>query len=241
MVVVDRRYDIQSINGVARRLLAIHGAAIGDDLDPHRPGGAATTRCARRSTARSARANADQPAAASRIEEMPDRRTRRYLQIICYPQRAEDDRGPVETVLLVVNDVTDTMQARDERSRRRGRGRRAGRPGGAGAAPGGELARLAETNRQLMAANQELLGTNEELRTANEEFLLSVEEAQASTEEIETLNEEMQATNEELETLNEELQATVEELNTTNDELHARSIELQEVAMSSQDALVQPE
>ena len=59
--------------------------------------------------------------------------------------------------------------------------------------------------------------------------------AQAATEEVETLNEEMQATNEELETLNEELQATVEELNTTNDDLSARSVELHDLARTSEE------
>ncbi len=96
------------------------------------------------------------------------------------------------------------------------------------------IQRLVETNRQLLEANQELTTANEEMRTANEDLLLNTEEAQAATEEVETLNEEMQATNEELETLNEELQSTVEELNTTNDDLHARSVELQELAQSSE-------
>jgi two-component system, chemotaxis family, CheB/CheR fusion protein len=32
VVVVDRRYDIQTINAAARRLLSIRGAAIGEDL-----------------------------------------------------------------------------------------------------------------------------------------------------------------------------------------------------------------
>src|SRR5581483_8540399 len=92
------------------------------------------------------------------------------------------------------------------------------------------VARLTETNRQLLEANQELTTVNAELRSSNEELLVANEEAQAATEEVETLNEELQATNEELETLNEELQATVEELNTTNDDLEARNLEAQALA-----------
>jgi two-component system CheB/CheR fusion protein len=94
---------------------------------------------------------------------------------------------------------------------------------------------LVQTNRQLLEANQELTSANEELRMTNEEFLMSNEEAQAAIEEVETLNEELQATNEELETLNEELQSTIEELNTTYDDLHARSVELQNLARTSEE------
>ncbi|MFN8541344.1 MAG: CheR family methyltransferase [Thermomicrobiales bacterium] len=233
MVVVDRRYDIQSINGVARQLLAIYNVAIGDDLIHIAQG--VPSQQLRQAIDRSFRTGGP-TSLEPFVAEDPVTDTRRHLQIACYPQRADDDRSPLETVLLVVNDVTDTMRqdssqetaisagtpaqaSPEERARQQER----------------QIGQLSDTNRQLMEANQDLLSTNEELRTANEEFLLSVEEAQASTEEIETLNEEMQATNEELETLNEELQATVEELNTTNDELHARSIELQEVAQTSEE------
>jgi two-component system CheB/CheR fusion protein len=89
---------------------------------------------------------------------------------------------------------------------------------------------LAQTNTELVRANQELTTANADLRNANEELLVANEEVQAATEEVETLNEELQATNEELETLNEELQATVEELNATNDDLEARSADLQDDA-----------
>jgi two-component system CheB/CheR fusion protein len=94
---------------------------------------------------------------------------------------------------------------------------------------------LVETNRRLQDATQNLTSTNEELRTANEELVVGMEEAQAAVEEVETLNEELQASNEEMETLNEELQATVEELHTTNEDLQARSLELQQLAHTSQE------
>lgn len=89
---------------------------------------------------------------------------------------------------------------------------------------------LAEVNRELVAANEQLTYANEQLRSANEEFLLTTQETQAATEEVETLNEELQASNEELETLNEELQATIEELNTTYADLQARGLELRDLA-----------
>ena len=54
VVVVDRRYDIQSINAAARRLLGIHGTAIGEDFVHLAPSGLTDGRCARRSTRRSA-------------------------------------------------------------------------------------------------------------------------------------------------------------------------------------------
>lgn len=85
---------------------------------------------------------------------------------------------------------------------------------------------LVETNRNLLAANEELTALTEDLRTGNEEYLMHTEEAQAAIEEVDTLNEELQASNEELETLNEELQATIEELNTTNSDLAVQGDEL---------------
>lgn len=97
---------------------------------------------------------------------------------------------------------------------------------------GQQIERLSESNRALLAANEELTGVNADLRAAHDETLLSNEDAQAALEEVETLSEEQQATNEELETLNEELQATIEELNTSNADLAARGDELQGVARS---------
>lgn len=91
---------------------------------------------------------------------------------------------------------------------------------------------LADANRGLLTANQEVTRANSELRSRLDDFLVTNEESQAAIEEVETLNEEMQATNEELETLNEELQATVEELNTSNADLAARGDELQSLASS---------
>jgi two-component system CheB/CheR fusion protein len=232
MVIVDRRYDIQAINAVARRLLGIFSAAIGDDLihiAQHVP-----QRLLRDAIDRTFRTGMPVSLEPFSLAEAPTDTPRSY-QITCYPQRSDDGRGALEAVLIVVNDLSgaaragqtddlsDAMETEGSPEERLQRQKR-------------QIDRLTETNRQLLEANQDLLSANEELRTANEEFIFSVEEAQASAEEIETLNEEMQATNEELETLNEELQATVEELNTTNDELHARTVELQDIAQTSEEA-----
>lgn len=239
IVVVDRRYDIQAINGVARRLLAIYNAAIGDDLI-HLIAGV-SSRDLREAIDQTFRTGTPTSMAVfATVEPLAD--MTRYLQITCYLQRDDDgQQGTLETALLVVNDLTERtteavgVAAATDADRITGpesveaRLRRQEQ----------QIAVLSDTNRQLLSANKELLDTNDELRTANEEFMLSVEEAQASTEEIETLNEEMQATNEELETLNEEMQATVEELNTTNNELQARTIELQAVARQSEESRTQ--
>ena len=175
MIVVDRRYDIRSINGVARRLLGIYNAAIGDDLI-HTAQGVPSR------TLREAIDRAFQSGDTANLQPFPVEEplgdTRRHLQLTCYPQRTGEERGTVETVLIVVNDVTDAL-------RERGAAEVAGSGDGATAAPPTpeeqerQIARLVEQNRQLMEANQGLVSANEELRATNEEFVISVEEAQA--------------------------------------------------------------
>lgn len=238
-IVVDRRYDIQAINGAARRFLGIHGPARGEDL----------IHIARVAMSQRLREAIDQTFRAkttSVLEEcvVEDVTTGEpsYLQVTCYPQGAE--WGPVETALIVISDVTPLVHARQVFERQLDGAQlelqRVREELAAELARGAATSeRLVATNRELMEANQELTSANEELRTMNEELLLGLEEAQAATEEVETLNEEMQATNEELETLNEEMQATVEELNTTNDDLQARSLELQDLARTSEEERAQ--
>lgn len=221
VVVVDRRYDIQLINNVARGLLSIHSPATGEDLI-HLVQGAAYT------TLRSAIDTAfreDDPTHVGELAiEEPDTGEPHFLRMIVRAQSVENALDPSETVMIFIQDITDLARARNDLADRL-------------QSVTGELEkkellneRLTETNRHVDEANQELTRINEDLRTTNEELLLSTEEAQAATEEVETLNEELQATNEELETLNEELQATVEELNATTDDLQARSLELQVLA-----------
>ena len=232
VILVDRHYDIQSINSTARRLLGIHSAALGEDLvhlveNLPVPG------------LRAAIDAAFGHAPASQSMLAPFEATdgvRRYLRISCAarprPGAAADDEGSAgsgESVLVLVSDVTAEEQVRREQDETIARLRE--RIDGVEA----RMQRVAATNSALESANEQLSAANAELRSANEEFLVGTEETQAALEEVETLNEELQATNEELETLNEELQATVEELNTTNDDLEARGLELQEQVVAREE------
>jgi two-component system, chemotaxis family, CheB/CheR fusion protein len=236
VAVVDRKYNILSINAAARNLLSISDPAIGEDL-LHMLQGAhyAELRAAIDDTFRKGRSSAPTRFAVEEVTTGEER----YLQLTSHPQRDENEEGQVSSVMLIVNDITDLVQAETELEERL-------------EAANAELERitreaqderehhealnqrLVEANRRLTEANQELTSLNEDLQTTNEQYLVTSEETQAATEEVETLNEELQATNEELETLNEELQATIEELNTTNEDLHARSTELQEYVHNSE-------
>jgi two-component system CheB/CheR fusion protein len=229
VVVVDRDYDMQIINAAARRLLGIHGSALGEDVIhlAHR---------ALREPMRDAldrAVNGQSRQSVHEISTLPDvPGTPRFVELSSFLARAHAERlDAPELIVVLIVDVTERERLLREQE-----------------------AALAETNarvertqelldestravRELLPANQDLSSANVALRSANEELLVSSEEAQAAMEEIETLNEEQQATNEELETLNEELQATVEELNATNEDLQSRSLELQERA-AAQEPLV---
>jgi len=216
VIVVDASYDIVSINAAARRLLGVHGSAIGTDLVHLVPPSAAET-------CRAVIDGAFRGDEAEAMVSLPSASTAgtdvRWLRVSGHSLHVDPSADPIEIVTVVVADVTEeTHRRRDleealareraERDQVVERGRQ-----------------LAISHAQLLEANAELTTANAELRSANEELLVANEEVQAATEEVETLNEELQATNEELETLNEELQATVEELNTTNDDLQARNLE----------------
>jgi two-component system, chemotaxis family, CheB/CheR fusion protein len=213
VVVVDRSYDILSINATARSLLGIHGAAIGSDL-VHLVPPAAADSCRtvidvafRGETAEVTLSLSTASTAGSEV---------RSIRVSGHALQPESGG---QAVALLVADVTLEVNRRHELEEALARER-------------AEREQVVERGRQLAAAhgelleaNSELTTSNAELRSANEELLVANEEVQAATEEVETLNEELQATNEELETLNEELQATVEELNTTTDDLQARNLE----------------
>ena len=236
-VSVDRRYDIRSINAAARRLLSIHGTAVGEDLlhlirdVPYEE-----LRSAIDDSFRDGEMNSTGEFA---VEDTIDGDTR-YLDIACNPRTEGEESGPVSVVDIVVSDVTTSAEQRRELEKSLHDARsqlERYRPEAEKekARLEQQNRRLIDANRQLENANRELSNLNEDLQETNEENLISTEEAQAATEEVETLNEELQATNEELETLNEELQATVEELNTTNEDLYSRSSETQDRARNSED------
>ncbi len=217
LVVVDRRYDVQTINSAARRMLTIHSPAVGDDLVHLAPPATAEILRAAIDAALGdlvTSVTLDVPGSGSDAAETT------AIRVTVHPLRSSGDAGPIEGAVVLTEDLSATA-ARDSL------------PEPDKAVADSERQRLVARARdtsasqaQLLASNLELTTINAELRSANEELLVANEEVQAATEEVETLNEELQATNEELETLNEELQATVEELNTTNEDLEARSVEL---------------
>ena len=231
VVIVDRNYDIQAINAAARRLLSIHGVAVGEDF-LHAMQGAPYAEV-RAALDAAFGEGGDTSSGEFALEDAVSGEAR-YLRLDCHPQGAEGETGLARTV-VVVNDVTQYARERwglEERIQTLSAEMDAlGREAEAeGMSLRAQNERLIAANRRLEGANRELTVLSEQLQTAYEESLVSTEEAQAATEEVETLNEELRATNEELETLNEELQATIEELNTTNEDLQARSAELQEMA-----------
>jgi two-component system CheB/CheR fusion protein len=223
IVVVNQNYDIQIINGMARRLLGIHTEAIGKDLIhlvQHIP------IVQLRDSIDAAFAGEVSTLAFNIAADLTATGESFDLDVRSYPTPPGSQGGGAEQVTIVVQDTSQIM-----RDRRASDGE-AGQLRDVIQRATGQIERLTQANRALVSANEELTTANAELRSANEEMLVANEEVQSATEEVETLNEELQATNEELETLNEELQATVEELNTTNDDLQARSLELQDLAIS---------
>jgi two-component system CheB/CheR fusion protein len=226
VVVIDRHYDIQTINNSARRLLGIHGPAEGEDL----------VHLTDRLPAPGLRATIDAALAGSLEQSLimtieTPQGEQRCLQLTCVLQQhgangeSRGDSPTPDDVLILVADVTASEQARQSQAAEMARLREEQ------ARTSERMDRLVTTNRELEWANEQFSSVNFDLRGANEEYLVGTEELQAAMEEVETLNEELQATNEELETLNEELQATVEELNTTNDDLEARNLEAQALSV----------
>ena len=220
IAIVDRRYDITFINGAARRLLGIHGVAVGQDFIhlaqriPSSPLRTAIDAVLRgESPARLERIVATESATGDVV----------HLAVRCQAEQTATD-GTVTSVLIQVEDVTTVTRLEDTVAESAERYRTEH------AASEATIDRLTTANRELLSANRELSDTADELREQREELRLANAAAQVATEEIETLNEELQATNEELETLNEETQATLEELNATNDELSVRGLELEDLA-----------
>lgn len=249
VVVVDRRYDVQTINRAAYDLLGIERSAIGEDL----------LHLADRVDARTLRQLIDatlrgeSPAPVEGIVGIEeDIGASRYLQIKGYTYATDADVEGTTSAFLMISEVAQAEPASEPSQQPRtfpAHDRMSADQAVSHQTSGSvletddipitqpeverlneQVRRLMESNRTLHDANRELTTANLELHQANEEYLINAEEAQAAAEEVETLNEELQATNEELETLNEELQATVEELNATNDDLEARTAEMQDLA-----------
>ncbi len=217
VVEVDIEYDIGNINGEARRLFGIHGAAIGKDF-LHLLRGAPTERLR---AAIDAALRGETPAPLEDVAlEASATGEAHHVQIDVAPGLRAGDG--VATAILVVSDRTGSMARRRqiesdaEMERQRS----------ATADQAARLEALRAANRALLGANEDLARENETLRALNQRMTSGSEEIVAAAEEVETLNEELQAGNEELETVNEELQATVEELHASNQELELRTEEL---------------
>jgi two-component system CheB/CheR fusion protein len=231
VVLVDRNYDIQTINQAARQLLGIHGQGVGEDLIHLATGVPAGELKAVLDEA--LRGGKARPHEVEFNDAAFDQT--RFIEVSCYAEKSSAKDSPVSGAILLLEDVTAKAVRRRELERDATQNYE-------------QLVRVTKQNEDLLArqrslteANKELTAANNDLRSTNEHLLIAAEEAEASAEEVETLNEEMQATSEELETLNEELQATVEELNTTNEELGARGEELEHLAKERQQQLEQSE
>lgn len=222
LVTVNRRYDIQTINGAGRRLFGVYGSAIGEDfLHLIQAVPSSEIRPIIDGVLRDGRPNIGQI-----IQARIPAGELRQLHVSCFAISLPGDTRQMNGAVLLATDVTEIITEGQRLEQEEARQRQIA------AQLGDQIKKLTESNQQLLEANTELSNVNLSLRSTNEELLVASEEAQASAEEIETLNEELQATNEELETLNEELQSTVEELNTTNDDMQAKSIELMSLAES---------
>lgn len=222
IVIVNRSYDIQIINGAARRMFGIHASAVNEDflhLVQYVP-------LDRMRQAIDAAFKGESPHDVHEVTAIyGEPEQRRFIEVSCYAEQSGSaDRSGA--VIILTRDVSET-----EGNRRQLAETIAGQQA-ANETLLDQLRAHTETNRQLLDANQDLIAHTAELQSANEELTISNEEAQAAAEEVETLNEELQATNEELETLNEELQSTNEELNVANDDLASRSDELRTMASS---------
>jgi two-component system CheB/CheR fusion protein len=199
IVVVDRHYDIERINGAARRLLGIHGTAFEQDFIHLAEALPSNLLREAVDAALAGRASSSVYVADAVVGGSDGARK---LRVSIAPHRPASTS--IEGAVIELVDVTEGERERPARAR-------------------------AEKQRErLLRANDELARAVADLRTANEVMLFSSEDAQSARAEAETLNEELQATNEELETLNEELQASVEELTTANEDLRVRTAELAE-------------
>jgi two-component system CheB/CheR fusion protein len=96
--------------------------------------------------------------------------------------------------------------------------------------PGRSKKSISESERRIIALENELKDARQNVKIITEEFETTREELQSANEEVLSSNEELQSINEELETSKEELQSTNEELTTINEELHNRNNELRQTS-----------
>ena len=221
VLAVDRTYTMRSINTAARRLLRIHGLALGEDLI-HLVQGVVATTLRRTIDAAFAGAEPTQTEALVTTETTPGATL--SLQITCTQCETAPEDTSSDLVTIVIADLTTVMHDWQTRARAHtGEHEILGRLEA-------RLQDLVATNSQLLAVNMEQSQVIAELQTAVEGARARTEVAQDAVEQVKMLNEQLQAANEELETLGEHLQAMVEEAGVANEELQTRSSELQALA-----------
>ncbi|HEX6289418.1 MAG TPA: CheR family methyltransferase [Herpetosiphonaceae bacterium] len=242
VVVVDQRYDIQVINSAARRLLGIHTSAIGEDFVhlaqhvPHHPLRAAIDRAMRDTVA----TTLDEVEIPQVVTGEPQ-----FLQIACYAQAPADESAP-RSALVLVTDITEAVQARQEVEQARIR-------------QAALAAQLEQTVADLERANADLARRNDELQQSNaaqEQARRAAEEVAArhaqqitelsarhaqqmehvvasnrvlltANEDLARMHAEMHAIHDEVLLSNEDAQAALEEVETLNEEMQATNEELE--------------
>ncbi|HEX6293265.1 MAG TPA: CheR family methyltransferase, partial [Herpetosiphonaceae bacterium] len=212
VVVIDRSYQVITVNSAARRLLALRDVGKEQDF-LHAVRGIPYTQV--RSAIDTVFRERNTLSLPEVLLSEASGGNGRYLCLTIVPMQL--DVSTPDLAAISVSDVTDQIQTRQ-------------RLEAAQVEQNQLVNELGAANKRLNEINKELLDANEELQVANEEMMLTYEELQATNEEFEATNEELQATNEEMETNNEELQATNEEFEATNEELRARTGDLQELA-----------
>ncbi|MEN9938912.1 MAG: hypothetical protein RLZZ387_5491 [Chloroflexota bacterium] len=245
VVVVDSRYDIQSINAAARRLLRIYGSGIGDDL----------VHLAQHVPPRELRAAIDQALRAGVVTQLdaitiadPLTEVQPVITMTCYPHPPGQGKAPAAHALLLVTDVTALVGDRESLAAAVRRQHDAGvalaeanaqleRANAALALRSEELQQAVEAREQARVAAEEraarharqleqVVALNRELLAANEELSQTNASLRVLSDTYVVRSEEAQAAVEEIETLNEEMQASNEELETLNEELQATVEEL---------------
>ncbi|MGK3984130.1 CheR family methyltransferase [Sorangium sp. So ce136] len=244
IVLVDSRYDILEINVAARRLLGIHGTALGQDLVHLAQ--AVPNRKLLDAIDAAFRGEPPEPLDVSVDATLVGEPS--YIQITCHGPRPEVEPEKAEAVLVVVEDITETMQRR--KASQEGIGREAHLQAELAEATAAReraeerfaaereqlrreseavttvVSRLEISRAQDQATMQQMAEHGRRLLRANEELTAAYEQLRGVNEELMVSTEEAQAAMEEVETLNEEFQATNEELETVNEELQATIEEL---------------
>lgn len=243
VVVVDRNYDVLTINSAAYALFDMHRPAVGKDLlhlaerVPTKPLRAAIDQTFDVLEAPEATASPASTAAQSKMSiqvelEQGEPGERHLLQITCYPHLGTmytvdgGTKPTVDAVVLFIAEIPPTTSPPGAA------GDVASSPGGvvaeSEALPPGAPAKFAR-DEMVQRLTQQLeveRARVRELRTATQELRDDNENLRRANEDLVVAQEEVQASSEETKTLNEEMQATNEELETLNEELEATVEEL---------------